>query len=181
MANWRDSHKKQTRPAFLDYCGLSLGPIDDIASTMTITTLRSLLSALAMAAACGQASGQQPVKLPVVPLTAGMHVIQAEVAATEQQRQQGLMHREKMGQNEGMVFLFGAPASVCMWMKNTYIPLSVAFIDEIGRIVNIEDMNPQSTDSHCAKRPVKYALEMNQGWFRKKNIKPGMLIERLPR
>ncbi len=124
---------------------------------------------------------QQPTKLPVISLTAGMYVIRAEVAANEAARQQGLMFREKMSPNEGMVFLFPAPAAVCMWMKNTLIPLSVAFIDETGEIVNIEDMQPQTTDSHCAAKPVRYALEMNKGWFRQKNIKAGSVIEGLPR
>jgi uncharacterized protein len=146
-------------------------------------TVRLLISSTAilliMANTC--AFAQQPTRFPVVSLTAGMHVIRAEVAATEAERQQGLMYRERMGSNEGMVFMFGAPASVCMWMKNTYIPLSVAFIDEHGQIINIEDMLPQTTDSHCAKKPVHYALEMNQGWFRQKNIKPGSKIEGLPR
>jgi len=119
-------------------------------------------------------------KFPVIPLTAGMYVIQAEVAATDAERQQGLMNRKKMGSNEGMVFLFEAPAGVCMWMKNTFIPLSVAFIDGAGKIVNIEDMQPQTTESHCAKKPVRYALEMNKDWFREKNIKPGSVIQGLP-
>nr|WP_235953071.1 DUF192 domain-containing protein [Noviherbaspirillum galbum] len=129
----------------------------------------------------GQAAAQQPTNFPVISLNAGIHVIRAEVAARDAERQQGLMYREKMGPNEGMVFLFGEPAGVCMWMKNTLIPLSVAFLDEAGKIVNIEDMKPQTTDSHCAKKPVRYALEMNQGWFRQKNIKPGMVIDGLPR
>jgi uncharacterized membrane protein (UPF0127 family) len=124
------------------------------------------------------ALGQQ--NFPIIPLTAGMHVIQAEVAANDAERQQGLMYREKMGPNEGMVFLFQAPAGVCMWMKNTYVPLSVAFMDERGKIVNIEDMEPQTTDSHCAKTPARYALEMNKGWFKQKNIKPGSVIRGLP-
>jgi uncharacterized membrane protein (UPF0127 family) len=124
------------------------------------------------------AAAQQ--KFPVIPLTAGMHVIQAEVAATDADRQQGLMHRRQMGPNEGMVFLFDAPAGVCMWMKNTFVPLSVAFIDKEGKIVNIEDMQPQTTESHCAKSVVRYALEMNRGWFQKKNIKPGSVIAGLP-
>lgn len=123
----------------------------------------------------------EAAKFPTVSLTAGMHVIRAEVAANEAQRRQGLMYREKMGPNEGMVFIFDAPASVCMWMKNTPLPLSVAFIDEDRQIVNIEDMQPQTTDSHCAHKPVRYALEMNQGWFRKKNIKPGTVIGGLPK
>lgn len=126
------------------------------------------------------AFAQQPAKFPVIPLTAGIHVIKAEVAANHAERQQGLMYRQKMGPNEGMVFLFDGPAGICMWMKNTYIPLSVAFLDEEGKIINIEDMQPKTTESHCAKKPARYALEMNQGWFKQKNIKPGTLIEGLP-
>ena len=137
--------------------------------------------AIALAFVCGAASAQQPTQFQVISLTAGMHVIRAEVAAREAERQQGVMFREKMGPNEGMVFLFEAPAGVCMWMKNTLIPLSVAFIDENGKIINIEDMQSQTTDSHCAKKPVKYALEMNQGWFKQRNVKPGSTIEGLPR
>ncbi|RZA27431.1 MAG: DUF192 domain-containing protein [Proteobacteria bacterium] len=120
-------------------------------------------------------------KFPVVPLTAGMHVIQAEVAATGPQREKGLMFREKLGTNAGMVFVFGEPAQVCMWMKNTPLPLSVAFLDAQGKILNIEDMQPQTLDSHCAKGPAAYALEMNKGWFAQKNIKPGTAITGLPR
>ncbi len=139
---------------------------------------RTPLIAVILAFAALPASAQQ--KFPVIPLTAGMHVIQAEIVANDRDRQRGLMFREKMGPNEGMVFVFDAPARVCMWMKNTPLPLSVAFIDESGSIVNIEDMKPQSTESHCAKKPVRYALEMNQGWFKKKNIKPGSSIRGLP-
>ena len=124
---------------------------------------------------------QQTSKFPVISLTAGIHVIKAEVAATNAERQQGLMFREKMAPNEGMVFVFEGPAEVCMWMKNTLLPLSVAFIDDSGKIINIEDMKPQTTDSHCGKKLVRYALEMNQGWFKQKNIKPGFVIEGLPR
>jgi hypothetical protein len=119
-------------------------------------------------------------KLPIKQLSAGMHLIQAEVAANDADRQQGLMLRTKMGTNEGMIFDFGAPAGVCMWMKNTLIPLSVAFIDAEGTIVNIEDMKPQTLESHCAKKVVHYALEMNQGWFKQRNIKPGTKIDGLP-
>ncbi|RJF99142.1 DUF192 domain-containing protein [Noviherbaspirillum saxi] len=126
-------------------------------------------------------AAQQTARFPTISLTAGIHVIKAEVAAKDAERQQGLMYREKMGVNEGMVFLFEAPAGVCMWMKNTYIPLSVAFIDDDGKIINIEDMQPQTTESHCAKKPIRYALEMNQGWFKQKNIKPGMVIGGLPK
>jgi uncharacterized membrane protein (UPF0127 family) len=119
-------------------------------------------------------------KLPVKQLSAGIYLIHAEVAANDAARQQGLMLRTKMGASEGMVFDFEAPAGVCMWMKNTLIPLSVAFIDSEGIIINIEDMQPETLDSHCAKKVVRYALEMNQGWFKQKNIKPGSKIEGLP-
>ena len=112
-------------------------------------------------------------------LQAGMHLIKAEVAANDPQRQQGLMFRDKMGPNNGMVFVFDGLNTQCMWMKNTLLPLSVAFIDGDGKIVNIEDMQPQTLDSHCSGKPVKYALEMNLGWFKQKNIKPGMTIEGL--
>ena len=141
-------------------------------------TLSSAAVLVALAANC--ASAQQVARFPVISLTAGIHVIRAEVAATEAQRQQGLMFREKLGPNEGMVFLFDAPAGVCMWMKNTYVPLSVAFIDSEGKIINIEDMQPRSMQSHCTKRPALYALEMTQGWFKQKNIQPGSTIEGLP-
>lgn len=136
-------------------------------------------SALLLLAAGSAAA--QTVRFGSAQLGAGMHLIKAEVAATDPQRQQGLMFREKMASNAGMVFVFDQAAGQCMWMKNTLLPLSVAFIDAEGKIVNIEDMQPQTLDSHCSSKavPVKYALEMNLGWFRQKNIKPGMTIEGL--
>jgi uncharacterized membrane protein (UPF0127 family) len=137
--------------------------------------------ALASTLIAAESHAQQDKKFPVIPLSAGMYVIKAEVAANEADREQGLMFRQSMGQNEGMAFLFGAPASVCMWMKNTLIPLSVAFIDADGKIVNIEDMQAQTLNSHCSKKPVPYALEMNLGWFKQKNIKPGSTIDGLPK
>jgi hypothetical protein len=134
------------------------------ASVLALTTL----SAHAQGARFGRAE-----------LAAGMHRIQVEVAADDAARQQGLMFREKMATNSGMVFVFDQSAKQCMWMKNTLLPLSVAFIDADGRIVNIEDMQPQSLETHCSARPVKYALEMNLGWFKQRHIKPGMLIDGL--
>jgi hypothetical protein len=118
-------------------------------------------------------------ELPAVQLSAGMHAIRAEVADTMGARMQGLMHRKSMPQNAGMVFVFDELATHCMWMKNTYIPLSVAFIDDAGAIVNIEDMQPHTEDAHCAKRPVRYALEMNKGWFAQRGIKPGAKLRGL--
>jgi uncharacterized membrane protein (UPF0127 family) len=139
------------------------------------------IASMAFALCAMPARAEGPLRFPTMPLNAGIHVIQAEVAATPAQRAQGLMYREKMGVNEGMVFLFGEPQAACMWMKNTLIPLSAAFLDERGKIINIEDMTPQTTVSHCAKAPAKYVLEMNQGWFQRKNIKPGMTIDGLPK
>jgi uncharacterized protein len=125
-------------------------------------------------------AGAQNARFGAAELTAGMHLIKAEVAASDPERQQGLMFREKMASNAGMVFVFDRAGPQCMWMKNTLLPLSVAFIDAEGKIINIEDMQPQTLDNHCAAKPARYALEMNLGWFRQKNIKPGLKIGGLP-
>jgi uncharacterized protein len=119
-------------------------------------------------------------QLPVVQLNAGMHLIRAEVAADFPSRAQGLMYRSAMPSNAGMLFIFDEPATQCMWMKNTLIPLSVAFIDEHAAVINIEDMTPQTEDSHCARKPARYALEMNRGWFAARGIKPGSRIGGIP-
>jgi uncharacterized membrane protein (UPF0127 family) len=111
--------------------------------------------------------------LPRVALTAGMHLIQAQVAATPAQRATGLMHRTDMPVNEGMLFVFEELASQCFWMKNTLLPLTAAFVADDGTIVNLADMKPQTTDSHCSEKPVRYVLEMNQGWFAKRGLKAG--------
>ena len=112
-------------------------------------------------------------ELPVVELTAGMHLIKAEFADTFPARTRGLMYREKLAPNAGMLFRFDESALQCMWMKNTLIPLSVAFLDDAGAIINIVDMQPHNEQSHCAARPSRYALEMNRGWFAERGIKPG--------
>jgi uncharacterized membrane protein (UPF0127 family) len=117
---------------------------------------------------------------PVAQLSAGMHLIQAEVVSEPGSRSQGLMHRKSLAQNAGMLFLFDEHAIHCMWMKNTLIPLSVAFLDDRGTIVNIADMEPHSEQSHCAARPVKYALEMNRGWFAARGVKPGARLGGVP-
>jgi len=111
--------------------------------------------------------------LPVVQLSAGMHLIRAEVAADMASRSRGLMFRKSLVQNAGMVFVFDEASQHCMWMKNTLIPLSVAFLDDNGTIINIENMAPQTEDTHCAARPARYALEMDRGWFTARGIKPG--------
>ena len=113
-------------------------------------------------------------------LSAGMHLIDAQVAATQAQRMTGLMHRTDMPVHEGMLFVFEQSAQQCFWMKDTLIPLSAAFIADDGTIVNIADMKPHSTQSHCSKKPVRFVLEMNQGWFAKKGIQPGFKLSGSP-
>ena len=127
---------------------------------------------LAQLVAAAPALAQHP-PLPTVELGAGMHLIRAEIAATDATRSLGLMHRTSLAANGGMLFVFDAPGAYCMWMKNTPLPLSVAFIDAAGAIVNIEDMQPHTERSHCAARPVTYALEMRQGWFAARGIRAG--------
>ena len=115
-------------------------------------------------------------QMPLIELTAGFHRIEAEVAADQMNRMQGLMMRKSMGTNKGMLFVFPQTERHCMWMRNTFIPLSVAFLDERGRILNIEEMKPQTETSHCATAPARFALEMNRGWFADKGIKPGQRL-----
>ena len=110
-------------------------------------------------------------------LTAGMHQIDAQVALTPEQRQIGLMFRKEMPQHEGMIFVFEQPAEQCFWMKNTFLPLTAAFVADDGTIVNLADMTPLSTESHCSAKPVRYVLEMNKGWFAKKGIKSGSKLK----
>src|SRR5207237_1934511 len=114
--------------------------------------------------------------LPTVQLKAGMHIIRAEVAADFSTRAQGLMYRKSLGQNDGMLFVFDEAAVQCMWMKNTLIPLSVAFLDERGAIINIADMQPHSEQSHCAAQPARYALEMIRSRIAKRGVKHGVLL-----
>jgi uncharacterized membrane protein (UPF0127 family) len=128
------------------------------------------------------ASAQQG--LPLIELSAGFHRIEAEVASTPASRAQGLMQRRQMALHRGMLFVFTQDAGHCMWMKNTFLPLSVAFLDAQGRIINIADMQPQSEQNHCAVQVARYALEMNAGWFARRGIRPGAVIsglERAPR
>ena len=132
--------------------------------------MRSVIAFAVLAAAPALA---QP---PVAQLNAGMHLIQAEVVSDPGTRAQGLMYRKSMAQNAGMLFIFDEPQVHCMWMKNTLIPLSVAFIDDSGTIINIENMAPQTEDTHCAKKPARYALEMDRGWFASRGIKPGVKL-----
>ena len=128
--------------------------------------------------AAGAAAAQQP-PLPTVQLGAGMHLIRAEVADRDASRAMGLMQRAALAPNGGMLFVFEQTAVHCMWMKNTPLPLSVAFIDERGTIVSIADMQPHTEDAHCAARPARFALEMAQGWFAQRGIRAGSRLRGL--
>jgi uncharacterized membrane protein (UPF0127 family) len=124
-------------------------------------------------------SGPQP-KLPTTPLTIGIHVVQAELAVTPEQQATGMMFRTSMGTNEGMLFVNDDAGVRCFWMRNTLVPLTIAFIADDGTIVNTADMEPRSEKSHCSAQPVRFALEMNLGWFAKRGIKPGAKISGKP-
>lgn len=137
--------------------------------------IAAALVALFFAGTAGAQTGPQP-RLKTVPLSAGMHVIQAELAITPEQQQIGMMFRRSMGTNEAMLFIDPRPGVRCFWMRNTLIPLSIAFLADDGTVVNVAEMKPQSDESHCSARPVRYALEMNEGWFDKRGIKPGSRI-----
>jgi uncharacterized protein len=109
-------------------------------------------------------------RLPSTTIQAGIHLITAEVASDVGTRSKGLMHRTKLGNNQGMLFVFEQKAQHCFWMRNTLIPLSIAFLEEDGTILNIENMQPKSDQSHCPLKATRFALEMDQGWFAKKGI-----------
>jgi len=131
----------------------------------------ALLSMTPLAAQEPQTNLQRTV------IHAGMFQIDAQIANTPQQRQIGLMFRKDMPTPEGMLFIFEEPQKQCFWMKNTLLPLTAAFVDDDGAIVNLADMQPQSTESHCSEKPVRYVLEMNKGWFAKKKIGKGYKLK----
>jgi len=146
------------------------------------TVLLAAAALALLASTCGPAGAQaraQPT-LPAAKLTAGIHVITAEVAATDQARAIGLMHRERLAPNHGMLFVFEGKAQQCFWMRNTIVPLTIAFIEDDGTILQLADMAPKSEVSHCSQRPVRYALEMEQGWFGKRGVAPGARVGGLP-
>ena len=121
-----------------------------------------------------------PQDLPAITLNAGMHNIRAAVAQSPEELTTGLMYRRQMAQHEGMLFVYGESEKRCFWMKNTVLPLSIAFLADDGTVVNIADMAPQTTESHCSQQPVRYALEMNKGWFAKRGIDRGARLSGVP-
>ena len=125
----------------------------------------------------GQAFAAENAGLPEINLTVNKQTLTAEVAANDNTRTIGLMHRRMLPENRGMLFVFPYSMPLSFWMMNTFIPLSIAYLDEGGVIINITDMKPQTTDPHPSSRPARYALEMNQGWFAKRGIKAGAKVE----
>ncbi len=138
-----------------------------------------LLLALAWHAFAWAQTEPQP-RLDGITLHAGMHNIRAEVARTPAQIVTGLMFRKEMAAHEGMLFVFDQPGPRCFWMKNTLLPLTLAYIADDGAIVDLIDMQPLTEASHCSSQPVRYVLEMNQGWFAKRGIKPGFKLKGPP-
>ena len=137
--------------------------------------------AIALLALAGAAAAQEtPQALPAIRLNAGIHNITAQLARTPEQREIGLMFRASMEPNEGMLFAFDNPGQQCFWMKNTLIPLAIAFVADDGSIVNIDSMKPQTLDGHCSTKPVRFVLEMNEGWFAKRGIKAGSRLRGAP-
>ena len=156
-----------------------------IATAMRSSLRRHLLAALAVLAwapAFAQLApaGQPQLDLPRTTLSIGMHRIDTQLATTPAQRQIGLMHRKEMPQHEGMLFVFEQPAVQCFWMKNTLIPLTAAFVADDGAIINLADMKPLDESSHCSAEPVRYVLEMNQGWFEQRHLKAGAKLRGQP-
>jgi uncharacterized membrane protein (UPF0127 family) len=121
--------------------------------------------------------GSPQLDLPRVTLNAGHKKIEAQVAANDEQRAKGLMFRQNMPKDEGMLFVFEQPSKQCFWMRNTLIPLQIAFIDDEGKIVNILEMKPLDEKSqNCSTKPVRYVLEMNKGWFTGNGLKAGSYL-----
>ena len=143
-----------------------------------IVALR-FLGALAFAAAAAAAFADAPLRTATVQV--GPNALRVEVVATDAQRARGLMQRKSLGRDAGMLFDYQAPSMATMWMKNTLIPLSVAFIDAQGTILNILDMEPQTLDSHMSAGPSIYAIEVNKGWFGAKKVQAGDKVTGLPK
>jgi uncharacterized membrane protein (UPF0127 family) len=122
-------------------------------------------------------SGHAPAQDSGITLTVLDQRLDVEIADTQACRVQGLSRRRSLPENHGMLFVFSDPALHVMWMRHTFVPLSVAFLDERGVIINIADMEPNTLDRHPAARPAKYALEVNRGWFDRHGVKPGMRIQ----
>jgi uncharacterized membrane protein (UPF0127 family) len=143
------------------------------------TAAARFLAAALLACAAVASAADAPMKTTT--LKVGSHPLKVEIAASDPEREKGLMFRKQMGRNDGMLFVFDEPAYHAMWMKNTLIPLSVAFVDREGVILNILDMEPQTLDSHQAAGPAVYAIETHKGWYAEHQVKAGDRVAGLPK
>jgi uncharacterized protein len=157
-----------------------LASVGQHAAVKVCTLFLGLFCGLGVALPATALAQDQAQHLPTTTLGAGMHNIKAEVAQTEEEHEIGLMFRTSMGSSEGMIFVFDRPGKQCFWMKNTLIPLVVAFVADDGTIVNLDEMKPQTLNPHCSTRPVRFVLEMNTGWFAKRGIKDGFKLTGAP-
>ncbi|MGB6240961.1 MAG: DUF192 domain-containing protein [Castellaniella sp.] len=157
-----------------------MGPAFYVLARCAWPGARRLLGLLSLTALLANNPAQAQPPLPAITLQLGEHAIQAELADTPATLQAGLMDRPSMPANAGMLFMLGPPGVQCFWMKNTLIPLSIAFIDEQHRIVSIQDMQPHDLTPHCSPSPVAIALEMNQGWFERTGIQTGDPVRGIP-
>lgn len=140
-----------------------------------------VLAAAAFAVLPGPAVARPEAPPRTLAIKVAGHPLKVEVATTPESRSKGLMFREKLGRDDGMLFVFEEPGYHSMWMMNTLIALSVAFVDGDGRILNILDMEPRTLDSHMAAGPARYAIETNRGWFAERRIKAGDRVSGLPK
>jgi len=138
--------------------------------------VRSILAFVIVTALSGIALADG---LPTVQLTINSHRLVAEIAATVETRTVGLMHRFSLKPDHGMLFVFNAPQPLTFWMKNTFVPLSIAYIGADGKILNIDDMAPQTETGHSSQGLALYALEMKKGWFADRGIGAGSRVEGL--
>ena len=140
----------------------------------------ALAALLASMSASAQPADGKPQSLPITTIKVGPHPVAAEVAATPDQRTIGLMYRFSLPADHGMLFVFPEPQPLSFWMRNTYIPLSIAYIDAEGRILNVVEMAPRSDATHPSRGEALYALEMRKGWFADKGVGPGTRVTGLP-
>jgi uncharacterized protein len=148
-------------------------PIIDLMKSIITLFLGLSLSLLSIAQTNDNAELSPQTGLPRIKIQAGINIIDAQVAVSVIEREIGLMHRTQMPPNEGMLFIFEQSSKQCFWMKNTLMPLTAAFIDNNGVIVNLADMQPKTETPHCSNQPVRFVLEMYQGWFAKHGLKAG--------
>ena len=156
------------------------GPAKKMRTGLLAVAVAALFCIGSATPALARDEGQPQMNLRRIDLTAGMYRIDTQLATTEREREIGLMFRKEMPQQEGMLFVFEIPGVQCFWMRNTILPLTAAFVADDGTIVNLADMQPMAEDSHCSAKPVRYVLEMNQGWFKSKNIQVGSKISGAP-